>query len=51
MVNNGADLGTLLKAGSWSSSAFRAYLDMVGLESRVVATTLDTLIDLGAAEE
>ena len=46
LVARGGDLATLLRAGSWKSGAFRAYLDMVGVENAVVAASIQTLLDL-----
>ena len=49
--NNGAHLSTILLAGGWRSSAFRAYMDLHGLEKEVVSASLSTLIDLDEEEE
>ena len=45
LVAKGGDLATLLRAGSWKSSAFRAYLDLVGVENAVVAASIQSLFD------
>ena len=46
LIAKGGDLATLLRAGSWKSGAFRAYLDLVGVESAVVAASIQSLCDL-----
>ena len=46
LVQSGGDLSTLLQAGGWRSSAFRAYLDLVGLENRLFTASADRLLDL-----
>ena len=46
LVAAGGDLATLLRAGGWRSSAFKSYLDMIGLENRVITATLHSLVDL-----
>ena len=46
IISSGGDLSTLLKAGGWRSSAFRAYLDLVGLENSVVSQSISSLFDL-----
>ena len=51
LVQNGGDLATLLRAGSWNSGAFKSYLDMVGLESRVVAATMNALVDMDDGDQ
>ena len=50
LVVAGGDLATLLRAGGWRSSAFRAYLDLVGLEKKVLAASIQALVDLDIAE-
>ena len=45
LVAKGGDLATLLRAGSWKSSAFRSYLDLVGVENAVVAASIQNLFD------
>ena len=45
LVENGADLATLLKAGGWNSAAFRPYPDMVGLGKSVCQARLEALFD------
>ena len=50
LVLSGGDLSTLLRAGGWRSSAFRAYLDLVGLERKVLATSIQALVDLDSHE-
>ena len=51
IMDKGGDLSILLNAGSWKSSAFKSYLDMEGLESRVVGATMNALVDLDDEEE
>ena len=51
LADTGSDLATILKAGSWRSSAFRAYLNLVGVEDKLVAPTLSSLVDMDADEE
>ena len=46
LVPKGGDLATLLKAGSWKSGAFPAYLDLVGVENAVVTASIQSLFDL-----
>ena len=50
LVRRGGDLPTLLKAGGWKSSAFKSYLDMMGLEDEVFSASVQTLVDLDDAE-
>ena len=45
LVNRGGDLATLLRAGGWRSAAFRSYLDLVGLETRVCQEGLSALLE------
>ena len=45
LVDRGGDLATLLRAGGWKSSAFRSYLDMVGLENTVCQAGLEALFE------
>ena len=47
----GGDLATLLRAGGWKSNAFSAYLDMVGLESKVFHASINALVDLDQGME
>ena len=49
ILDKGGDLGTIMRAGSWRSGAFKTYLDMVGLQRRVVASTFRALVDLDEA--
>ena len=46
LVAAGWSLPTLLRAGGWKSSAFKVYLDMVGVEDHVLRDSLNTLVDL-----
>ena len=46
LVECGGDLPTLLMAGGWKSTAFRAYLDGIGLESQAFAKSVTKLVDL-----
>ena len=46
LLEKGGDLHTLLPAGGWRSSAFRSYLDLMGLENSVVSASINALIDL-----
>ena len=46
LVDRGGSLPLLLKAGGWKSSAFKAYLDMVGLEDDVLKSSLLHLVDI-----
>ena len=46
LVSCGGDLATLLLAGGWRSAAFKAYLNVVGLEKSVFSATVGSLIDL-----
>ena len=48
IMDEGGDLATILKAGGWKSSAFRVYLDMMGLENAVVTASLGALLDMDA---
>ena len=51
LIQNGGDLATLLRAGGWRGSAFRVYLDMIGVENMVVTENIHTLLDIDAGEE
>ena len=46
LVAGGGDLSTLLLAGGWRSSAFKAYLNIVGVEKNVFSATYGSLLDL-----
>ena len=46
LVECGGDLPTLLLAGGWKSTAFRAYLDGIGLESQAFTKSVTRLVDL-----
>ena len=46
LVAGGGDLTTLLLAGGWRSSAFKAYLNIVGVEKNVFSATYGSLLDL-----
>ena len=46
LVEKGGGLATLLKAGSWRSSAFKTYLDFMGLEDSVVRLSVQSLLDI-----
>ena len=46
LVDRGGDLSVLLKAGGWRSSAFKSYLDLIGLERAVISASLQALVDL-----
>ena len=46
LLENGSDLPTLLRAGGWKSNAFKANLDLMGLENAVVRASLNTLLSL-----
>ena len=50
LLLNGGDLPTLLRAGGWRSSAFKSYLDLMGLENAVVTASLNTLLSLDGEE-
>jgi len=51
LIQKGGDLATLLRAGGWRSSAFRTYMDLVGLENAIVSKSLHALLDLDAGDE
>ena len=46
LVKGGGDLPTLLKAGGWRSSAFKAYMDLMGIENAVFTASVNKLIEL-----
>ena len=46
LVEKGGDLATLMLAGGWRSSAFRAYLDLMGIEKSIFSGAVDVLVDL-----
>ena len=46
LVAQGGDLVTLLKAGGWRGAAFRAYVDVMGVENAILTRGVETLVDL-----
>ena len=46
LVDRGGDLGALLIAGGWRSTAFRHYLDAIGVERATFRATFSRLIDV-----
>ena len=50
-MSKGSDLVAILKAGGWRSSAFRSYLDIVGIENKIASSGADALVDLDESGE
>ena len=50
LVDSGSDLATILKAGGWKSSAFAAYLDLMGVEMNAFQRGVDALADLDSED-
>ena len=51
LVDSGSDLATIALAGGWRSSAFSAYLDLMGVEMGAFQQGIDALADLDSDNE
>ena len=45
LIEGGGGLSVLLRAGSWRSSAFKCYINAIGIEDKVVSSHIGELVN------